>query len=111
MSENLDSAKKAQLDAAAMDYIESLNFVVQIGGNTFQADPVSYNSLVSVLSVGSLPPGFYWVDASNQRVTVDFAFLSSLASAIAAERFVRFNAYQDRKERIRNATSIPELFV
>ena len=111
MSENIENAKKAQLDAAAMDYIESLNFLVQIGDHIFQADPSSYNSLTSVLSVGSLPPGFYWVDASNQRVPVDFVFLSSLASTIAAERFVRFNAYQDRKERIRNATSIPELFV
>lgn len=107
---SLEDGKLAQLEAFRHDYLASLEFDVEFNGSVYQAGETSYARLLSVLPV-ELPVGFYWVDKGNNKVPLTKENLVELASVIQAKRFEMFVAYQDRKDQIRSATQMSELFL
>jgi hypothetical protein len=76
---------------------------------TFQADKDSQNLIVSVLSAGSVPSGFYWLDSLNNQVSMTYADLQGLSAAILARGQASFVKYQDLKAQVNSATTQDEL--
>ena len=71
---------------------------------TFQADKDSQNLIVSVLSAGSVPDGFFWLDTKNNQVAMTYADLQGLSGAILARGQANFIKYQDLKAQVKTAT-------
>jgi len=76
---------------------------------TFQADKKSQDLIVSVLSAGSVPTGFFWVDKANARVAMTFAKLQGLSGAILTRNQVNFVKFQGLKTKAKIATTQAKL--
>lgn len=76
---------------------------------TFQADKKSQDLVVSVLSAGSVPNGFYWMDKANNKVDMTFTDLQGLSSAILVRSQSNFDKLQGLKTDVRNATTQDDL--
>jgi len=70
---------------------------------TFQADKKSQDLIVSVLSAGSVPSGFYWFDKANNQVAMTYADLQGLSGAILARGQVNFTKLQGLKAKVKSA--------
>lgn len=112
MDENhapLEECKLASLAAENLNFPSKLNFEIEYAGALYQADSKSYEMMLGALAV-DLPDGFYWLDKNNNRVLMTKAVLQELASSVQKERFRLFNEHQNRKEKMRNATDVSQLF-
>ena len=78
-------------------------------GTTFQADKDSQNLIVSALSAGMVPDGFYWKDGLNNHVHMTFEDLQGLSAIILTRRQINFNKYQDLKAQVRDTTTQVDL--
>lgn len=107
----LDNGKLAQLEAVNINFPDKLNISVLFEGHEYQADPKSYQEIISALVHANLPNNFYWVDTENNKVPMNKDQLSKLAETIANKRFLIFDKHQRRKHKIRNATTLEDLFV
>lgn len=76
---------------------------------TFQADKDSQDLIVSVLSAGSVPAGFYWLDLNNDQVPMTYAEVQGLSAAILARGQVAYSDYQIKKAEILATTTVAEL--
>ena len=110
MDETLNNAKKAQLEAVKMNLDEQLVFDVEYYGAIYQADPKSYSAMLSSISHDVLPDGFFWVDKENNKNYLTMKQLKELAFMVGEKRFRVFEALQIRKDKIKQATSVDELF-
>lgn len=101
----LDHAKEAQLIALNFFYKKELALPdgIVFNGATYQCDSDSWDSITKILSTGTLPNNFYWVDSGNNKIAMNFDELTSLAQAMAAKRFEVFNKFQLKKDEVRNA--------
>lgn len=101
------AAKLAELNAA---YQESLRLPVSYLGSSFAADEWSQHTLTKVLtaltSPGAVPPGFFWVDTANNKVTMNFAQLQGLAGAMMSQGWSAFQKLQNLKSQARTATTV-----
>jgi len=89
---------------------DKLFFDVEYNDHTFQADPKSFSEMIYALSIDVFPDNYYWIDKENNKVIITKEDLQNLVSKIAKERFRIFNEHQERKNKIRNATQITDLF-
>jgi len=78
---------------------------------TFQADKNSQDTIVSVLSAGSVPTGFFWLDTANNQVPMTYVELQGLSGAILTRNQVNFVKYQSLKAQVNTATTQAELDV
>ena len=76
---------------------------------TFQADKDSQNLIVSVLSAGSVPDGFFWLDSLNNQVAMTYEDLQGLSAAILARGQANFAKLQDLKTQVSSAMTQDEL--
>lgn len=76
---------------------------------TFQADKNSQDLIVSVLSAGSVPDGFYWLDKANSKVAMTYAELQGLSATILTRNQLNFDKYQTLKAQVKAATTQAEL--
>jgi len=76
---------------------------------TFQADKKSQDLIVYVLSAGSVPTGFFWVDKSNAQIPMTFAQLQGLSGAILTRNQVNFVKFQGLKTKAKLATAQAKL--
>jgi len=76
---------------------------------TFQADKKSQDLIVSVLSAGSVPSGFYWFDKANNQVAMTYADLQGLSGAILARGQVNFAKLQGLKAKVKSAKTKTDL--
>jgi len=72
---------------------------------TFQADKSSQDLIVSVLSAGSVPTGFFWLDKANNQVPMTYAQLQGLSGAILTRNQTNFIKFQGLKTQANAATT------
>jgi len=73
--------------------------------STFQADKKSQDLIVSVLSAGSVPTGFFWLDKANNQVAMTYAELQGLSGAILTRNQANFIKFQGLKTQANAATT------
>jgi hypothetical protein len=114
MEENhptLEQAKLAQIEALNISYAEFFVFDVELDGHRYQADIKSYSEMLAAAAQPSLPDDFYWLDSENYRVPFDSQKLQQLVSMVFAKRLELFKDLQDKKQGVRDATEINQLFL
>ncbi len=102
----LAAAKTAQLATLASAYNAAIQQPVSYMSTTFQADSASQQTLTRCLVAGSVPAGFYWLDANNAQVPMTFAQLQGLASAMLVQGQAAFTRLQTRKASVNGATTV-----
>ena len=106
---NLDYLKERKLIELETTYNNANQEDIEYLDTTFQADKYSQNLIVSVLSAGSVPDEFFWLDTTNNQVTMTYEDLQGLSSVILARSQINFVKYQDLKSQVNAATTIDEL--
>ena len=76
---------------------------------TFQADKASQDLIVSVLSAGSVPTGFFWLDKANNQVAMTYAELQGLSGAILTRNQTNFIKFQGLKSQVKLAKTQADL--
>ena len=76
---------------------------------TFQADKASQDLIVSVLSAGSVPKGFFWLDKANNQVAMTYAQLQGLSGAILTRNQANFVKFQGLKAKVKLAKTQADL--
>lgn len=110
MAEATQDHKDAQKAANVEDWQEKYNaLTVTVNGATYQADSESISQMTKNSAFTVLPDGFYWLDSSNNQVTVDKDGLQAILDAALAARYELFAGLQTRKAAIQDATTIEEL--
>jgi len=104
--EQLQAVKLRELESA---YNNANQEDIEYLDTTFQADKYSQNLIVSVLSAGSVPDEFFWLDATNNQVTMTYEDLQGFSLAVLARSQINFVKYQDLKAQVNTATDIDEL--
>jgi hypothetical protein len=104
--EEIQTAKIIDLET---DYSDANDQDIDYMNTTFQADKKSQDLIVSVLSAGSVPDGFFWLDKSNTHVTMTFADLQGLSFTILIRSQSNFVKYQNLKSDIISASSTSDL--
>ena len=104
----LAQAQADQVKTVTATYSAAIQAPVSYMATTFQADAGSQATLNKVITAanGTVPAGFYWVDAANNQVAMTFAQLQGLASAMWAQGWTAFQELQTKKAAIAAATTI-----
>jgi len=98
-----------KLELLKVDYSKSNLKDISYMNTTFQADEYSQNLIVSVLSSGSVPDNFFWLDKENNPIAITFEELQGLSYAILERNQFNFIKYQELKTQASTATSVKEL--
>ena len=106
---DITSLKISKLVSLKIDYENANQLDIEYFDTTFQADKYSQNLVVSVLSAGSVPDEFFWLDTTNNQVTMTYGDLQGFSSVILARSQINFVKYQDLKSQVSTATTIDEL--
>lgn len=104
--EALQAAKNDNIAVLEMAYAAAIQTPVAYMATTFQADIASQDILAKSLVAGSVPAGFYWLDAQNTKIPMTFAQLQGLAAAILAQGQAAFDRLQACKAAVRAAKTI-----
>jgi hypothetical protein len=95
--------KLRDLDTA---YAAAITQPVSYMGTTFQADPASVELMNRAINVytaaGSVPEGFWWLDAENNKVPMTLAQLQGLGQAVADRVWTSFQHLQNLKDAVRD---------
>jgi hypothetical protein len=113
MNENnnsLELCKQASLTAENILFTKRLDFDVEYAGATYQADPASYSEIVAAAAQTQLPDNFYWIDKNNNKVAFLKSDIEQLLAIVFEKRFQLFSEHQAKKEKIRNAESVQQIF-
>ena len=101
----LDRAKQSKLQELKQSYTEANNEDIAYMNTTFQADTASQSLIVSVLSAGVLPTGFFWLDTTNNQVPMTYTELQGLSGTILTRNQTTFIKYQGLKSNVIQATT------
>ena len=112
-TEVLNQVKEVKLSEIKSAYGTEISADIQYMNTTFQADRESQVMITKVLAAsgGTLPTGFYWLDSSNNKITMTYDDLQGLANAILLRNQQLFDKYQTLKQQINSATTVDELEV
>jgi len=102
----LQTAKVSKLGIA---YSKANELDIAYLNTTFQADKASQDLIVSVLSAGSVPTGFFWLDKANNQVAMTYAELQGLSGAILARNQTNFIKFQTLKAKVSTAKTQADL--
>ena len=102
----LQTAKVSELGIA---YNDANELDIAYLNTTFQADKASQDLIVSVLSAGSVPNGFFWLDKTNNQVAMTYAQLQGLSGAILTRNQANFIKFQGLKAKVKLAKTQAEL--
>lgn len=105
----LAETQTAQLALVQASYEAAIQVPVSYMSTTFQADEYSQLLVTKCLSAGSVPTGFYWLDANNVQVPMTFTDLQGLAGTMLIQGQTAFSKLQTFKTQIRAATTIPDV--
>ncbi|WP_170841628.1 DUF4376 domain-containing protein [Nitrosomonas aestuarii] len=84
LSAVLPAAKSAKVESLTASYESEIYANISHDGKTWIADKKSQETLSQVLSVGSVPEGMYWRDATGASNPMTYADLQALAATILA---------------------------
>ena len=101
--------KEAKINELKQAYNTANQEDITYMDTTFQADKDSQNLIVSVLSAGSVPDGFYWLDSLNNQVSMTYIDLQGLRAALLARGQLNFDKYQNLKVQVNEATTQADL--
>ena len=101
----LDELKIAKVNELETVYNNANELDIAYLNSTFQADKVSQDLIVSVLSAGSVPTGFFWLDKANNQVAMTYAELQGLSGAILTRNQANFIKFQGLKTQVNAATT------
>ena len=104
--ELLAYTKTTQIATLEAAYNAAIQLPVAYMATTFQADSASQDILTKCLVAGSVPAGFYWLDATNVQVPMTFAQLQGLAGVMLIQRQAAFTKLQTKKTAVRGATTV-----
>lgn len=109
----LSAAKAIQLRALSLSYTRATAADVPYMGSTFLADPSSqqiFGQAITIYnSIGSVPDGFFTVDASGNKVPMTLPQLQGLGGAIAAQVWTCFQRWVAVRESLAVATTLTEV--
>ena len=105
----LDELKAKKIAELYQAYNNANSLDIAYMNTTFQADSYSQGLIVAVLSAGSVPSGFYWLDANNNKVSMTYTDLQGLSATILARGQVNFDKFQNLKAQVNSATSQADL--
>tara|TARA_R110000822_G_C15338773_1_gene495889 strand:- start:13820 stop:14356 length:537 start_codon:yes stop_codon:yes gene_type:complete len=100
------SYKGAEIQAG-YDYANTLD--IDYMATTFQADKDSQDLVVSVLSAGVVPEGFYWLDALNNQVLMTYAELQGLSQTLLMRGQINFGTRLALKNANKATTTVAEV--
>ena len=103
ISPSITTLKKRKILEMRSLYLKYSQEDIEYSGSIFQADEKSKSMMVSVLSVGSVPDGFYWVDAKNNKVQMTHDDLRLLSFEILKRTQLLFDNYQIKKSEVLSA--------
>ena len=102
----LQTAKLQELTTA---YNNANQLDIPYMNTTFQADKASQDLIVSVLSAGSVPTGFFWLDKANNQVAMTYTQLQGLSGAILVRNQGNFVKFQGLKAKVKLAKTQADL--
>lgn len=105
----LDELKEPKIKETYDKYLATRYADIAYMNTTFQADADSQALIVSVLSAGSVPSGFFWLDVNNNKVSMTYADLQGLSAAILARGQVAYANYQAKKAEILACATVADL--
>ena len=109
LDELFEQSKHTKINEIKQAYNEANQLDIAYMNTTFQADKESQNLIVSVLSTGTVPDGFYWVDSLNNQVAMTYADLQGLSAEILVRGQANFDKYQALKAQVSVALTETEL--
>jgi len=95
--------KQVTLQRVEIDYNNANELNIDYMKTTFQADKKSQDLIVSVLSAGSVPTGFYWIDKANAQIPMTYTQLQGLSGAVLARGQANFAKLQRLKAKVKSA--------
>jgi len=101
--------KEDKINELKQAYNEVNQLDIAYMNTTFQADKDSQSLIVSVLSAGTVPTGFYWLDSLNNPVTMTYKDLQGLSATILARGQTNFGKYLGLKAQVSKATTVKDL--
>jgi len=104
-----DELKKSKISNLTNSYNNEINKDIAYMNTTFQAGPKSRGTLIEVLSVGSVPEGFVWLDKENNQVSMTYTDLQGLSGSILLRGQQNFMKLHSLKENVKTSTDIDEL--
>jgi hypothetical protein len=103
------AVRDAALSRVLRAYQADMNTPITYAGASVQASDADAQTLAGVLTAISngwvLPQGFAWIDANNQPIAADVAWLTGLSAAMADHKFQAFARLQSAKAAIRAASN------
>ena len=99
----------AKLQDSESSYNKANELDITYMNTTFQADKNSQDLIVKVLSAGSVPTGFFWIDKANKHVAMTYAQLQGLSGAILTRNQTNFIKFQGLKSKVALAKTQTEL--
>jgi len=100
--EQLQAFKLRELEKA---YNNASQKDIEYMDTVFQADKYSQSLVVSVLSAGEVPEGFYWLDIDNNQVNMTYTDLQGLSKSVLERNQSNFTKLQDLKKQVKDATT------
>ena len=95
--ELLTNAKDAKKTEMVKAYTTANEQLIDYMNTTFQADKDSQALIIAVLSAGTVPDGFYWLDISNKRIPMTYLELQNMSAALVIRGQINFTKLQDLK--------------
>jgi len=105
----LDKEKEDKIKELYEEYNKANEEDVDYMDTKFQADKKSQELIAQVLSVGTAPEGFYWVDSFNNKVPMTYEQLQGLGATILHRNQLNFDKLQTLKEQVKNASTYEEI--
>ncbi|EGT0623991.1 DUF4376 domain-containing protein [Citrobacter freundii] len=95
------------------DVQENANIIFEFGGQRWDGGKASQERLAPVVmagSTGKLPEGFFWTDADNHDVPVNFAFLQQLEAAMVQAMVMHgFRVHERQRQMKEDVTQLTDM--
>ena len=76
---------------------------IEYKDTVFQADEKSQQLIVNVLSAGTVPEGFWWLDKDNNQIPMTYEELQGLSATILVRGQANFTKLQELKTQVLEA--------
>jgi len=106
---DISPESKIKKDKISKDYVNANYADIAYMNTTFQADEKSQSMIIAVLSAGSVPDGFFWMDKENNQVSMTFSDLQGLSGTILTRSQQNFIKLHSLKDQINSASTLEDL--
>ncbi len=82
---------------------------IEYMNTTFKGDQYTQDTLVKVLSAGTVPDGFFWRDIHNNNIPMTYEDVQGFSRALLIRGQGNFVKLQTLKQQVRDATTLEEV--